>query len=88
VQELVRKGIPCDFRGKAWYLLSGAYESSLRDSYPKYLDMESPHEKYIRRDVCRTYPEHEMFKRKDGAGQESLFNVIKVVKPDYYSRIR
>ena len=31
----------------------------------------------IYRDIARTYPEHDMFKKKDGAGQESLFNVMK-----------
>ena len=31
----------------------------------------------IYRDIARTYPEHHMFKKKDGAGQESLFNVMK-----------
>ena len=33
--------------------------------------------KVIRRDIARTYPEHEFFKKKDGVGQEALFNVIK-----------
>ena len=40
--------------------------------------MTSPCEKVIRRDITRTYPEHEFFKEKHGLGQESLFNVIKV----------
>ena len=31
----------------------------------------------IRRDIARTYPEHDLFKKKDGVGQESLFNVMK-----------
>lgn len=31
----------------------------------------------IRRDIARTYPEHDLFKEKDGVGQESLFNVMK-----------
>ena len=31
----------------------------------------------IRRDIARTYPEHDFFKKKDGVGQESLFNVMK-----------
>ena len=31
----------------------------------------------IRRDIARTYPEHEFFKKKDGVGQEALFNVMK-----------
>ena len=32
----------------------------------------------IRRDITRTYPEHDFFKEKNGLGQESLFNVMKV----------
>ena len=35
-------------------------------------------EKVIRRDIARTYPEHDFFREKDGLGQESLFNVMKV----------
>lgn len=31
----------------------------------------------IRRDIARTYPEHDFFKEKDGLGQEALFNVMK-----------
>ena len=31
----------------------------------------------IRRDIARTYPEHALFKQKDGVGQEALFNVMK-----------
>ena len=31
----------------------------------------------IRRDIARTYPEHDFFKEKDGLGQESLFHVMK-----------
>jgi len=42
------------------------------------MKMTSPCEKVIRRDITRTYPEHDFFKEKDGIGQERLFNVIKV----------
>jgi hypothetical protein len=42
------------------------------------MKITSPCEKVIRRDISRTYPEHEFFKEKHGLGQESLFNVIKV----------
>lgn len=38
----------------------------------------SPTEKAIRRDITRTYPDHSFFKQKNGLGQESLFNVMKV----------
>ncbi|CAB4055650.1 EVI5 [Lepeophtheirus salmonis] len=62
-KELVRKGIPHHFRGIAWQLLCGAHDLHVK--------------KVIRRDMARTYPEHEFFKKKDGIGQEALFNVMK-----------
>lgn len=46
-------------------------------SYYPYLQT-SACEKVIRRDIARTYPEHKFFMEKDGQGQESLFNVMKV----------
>ena len=39
--------------------------------------MTSPCEKLIRRDIARTYPEHDFFKEKDSLGQEVLFRVSK-----------
>jgi len=33
--------------------------------------------KQFHRDIARTYPEHDFFKKKDGIGQEALFNVMK-----------
>ncbi len=42
------------------------------------MKMTSPYEKVIRRDISRTYPEHDFFKERHGVGQERLFNVIKV----------
>lgn len=41
------------------------------------IQAKSACEKVIRRDIARTYPEHDFFKEKDGLGQESLFNVMK-----------
>ena len=78
IQELVHKGIPLYFRGFVWPLLCGANDSCVKEKYLEYLRMSSPYEKLIRRDVCRTYPEHEQFKVLNGPGQESLFNIIKV----------
>lgn len=51
------------------------------------MKMTSPCEKVIRRDITRTYPEHEFFKEKDGIGQERLFNVIKVKQKRLINRI-
>ncbi|XP_067012573.1 ecotropic viral integration site 5 ortholog isoform X2 [Anabrus simplex] len=77
VRELVRKGIPHHFRGIVWQLLCGAHDSPVKKQYADYIKATSACEKVIRRDIARTYPEHEFFKEKDGLGQESLFNVMK-----------
>ncbi|KAG7154430.1 Ecotropic viral integration site 5 ortholog-like, partial [Homarus americanus] len=75
--ELVRKGIPHHFRGITWQLLCSAHNSPEKGKYAEYLRTTSACEKVIRRDIARTYPEHDFFKEKDGLGQESLFNVMK-----------
>lgn len=77
VKELVRRGIPHHFRGMAWQVLCGAHESSDKAKYSELMKTQSACEKVIRRDIARTYPEHDFFKKKDGVGQESLFNVMK-----------
>nr|XP_054770131.1 EVI5-like protein [Lytechinus pictus] len=77
LKELVRVGIPHHFRGIVWQLMCGAFNSPLKEQYALYLKMQSSYERVIRRDIARTYPEHEFFKEKDGLGQETLFNVMK-----------
>jgi len=77
VKDLVRKGIPHHFRGLAWQMLCGAHNLQERTKYAEYMKIKSACEKVIRRDIARTYPEHDFFKKKDGVGQESLFNVMK-----------
>ncbi|CAG9865462.1 unnamed protein product [Phyllotreta striolata] len=77
IRELVRRGIPLHFRAIVWQLLCRATESPEKKLYAEYIKTKSPCEKVIRRDIARTYPEHDFFKEKDGLGQESLFNVIK-----------
>ncbi|KAF1409647.1 hypothetical protein FQV24_0009346, partial [Spheniscus mendiculus] len=77
VKELVRKGIPHHFRAIVWQLLCSAQSMPIKDQYSELLKMTSPCEKLIRRDIARTYPEHDFFKEKDSLGQEVLFNVMK-----------
>ncbi|XP_019334652.2 ecotropic viral integration site 5 protein homolog isoform X3 [Alligator mississippiensis] len=77
VKELVRKGIPHHFRAIVWQLLCSAQSMPIKDQYSELLKMTSPCEKLIRRDIARTYPEHDFFKEKDSFGQEVLFNVMK-----------
>jgi len=77
LKELVRRGIPHHFRGMAWQLLCSAHDSADKAKYADYMKQQSACEKVIRRDIARTYPEHDFFKKKDGVGQEALFNVMK-----------
>ncbi|XP_008210149.1 ecotropic viral integration site 5 ortholog isoform X2 [Nasonia vitripennis] len=77
VKELVRQGIPHHFRGIVWQLLCGAHDSPVKKQFAEYIKCTSACERIIRRDIARTYPEHDFFKEKDGLGQESLFNVMK-----------
>uniref|UniRef100_A0A8C4DIJ1 Ecotropic viral integration site 5 n=2 Tax=Dicentrarchus labrax TaxID=13489 RepID=A0A8C4DIJ1_DICLA len=77
LKDLVRKGVPHHFRAIVWQLLCNAQNMPIKDQYSELLKMTSPCEKLIRRDIARTYPEHEFFKEKDSLGQEVLFNVMK-----------
>ncbi|XP_067086863.1 ecotropic viral integration site 5 protein homolog isoform X4 [Osmerus mordax] len=77
LKDLVRKGIPHHFRAIVWQLLCDAQNMPIKDQYSELLKMTSPCEKLIRRDIARTYPEHDFFKEKDCSGQEVLFNVMK-----------
>ncbi|XP_056379124.1 ecotropic viral integration site 5 protein homolog isoform X4 [Hyla sarda] len=77
IKELVRKGIPHHFRAIVWQLLCNAQNMAIKEQYSELLKMTSPCEKLIRRDIARTYPEHDFFKEKDSLGQEVLFNVMK-----------
>uniref|UniRef100_A0A8D3C1M9 Ecotropic viral integration site 5 n=1 Tax=Scophthalmus maximus TaxID=52904 RepID=A0A8D3C1M9_SCOMX len=76
LKDLVRKGIPHHFRAIVWQLLCNAQSMPIKDQYSELLKMTSPCEKLIRRDIARTYPEHDFFK-EDSLGQEVLFNVMK-----------
>ncbi|KFP01215.1 EVI5-like, partial [Calypte anna] len=60
-QELIRKGIPHHFRAIVWQLLCSATDMPVKNQYSELLKMSSPCEKLIRRDIARTYPEHEAF---------------------------
>ncbi|CAL8271497.1 unnamed protein product [Arctogadus glacialis] len=77
LRDMVRKGIPHHFRAIVWQLLCNAQNMPIKDQYSELLKMTSPCEKLIRRDIARTYPEHEFFREKDSLGQEVLFNVMK-----------
>ncbi|GMH35817.1 hypothetical protein BSKO_03685 [Bryopsis sp. KO-2023] len=78
-KKLVRNGIPDEFRGDAWLVLSGGQE--LRDAnpgvYEHQLTQPCDAEHLIRRDLHRTFPNHVYFQNEGGPGQQALFNVLK-----------
>ncbi|CAF0835245.1 unnamed protein product [Adineta steineri] len=77
IKDTIRAGVPVHFRPLLWQCLAKVDSSNAKQKYADYMKMTSPCEKVIRRDISRTYPEHELFKEKHGIGQERLFNVIK-----------
>ncbi|CAF0773595.1 unnamed protein product [Brachionus calyciflorus] len=75
LKEYIRKGIPVFLRPIAWQYLCGASETDHKEKFREYIKKQSACEKIIRRDIDRTYPDHDYF--RNTAGQESLFNVMK-----------
>ena len=74
-------GIPSILRGEIWSYVSGGLHLAKQfseDVYEKLREMSQPKEEVlIAKDIYRTYPEHDMFKQRDGPGQRSLFNLLK-----------
>ncbi|CAO3666483.1 unnamed protein product [Rhizopus stolonifer] len=58
-----------------WQVFSDAISSSLEENYRELLNETSPHEKWIQRDLPRTFPKIDYFNTQEG--QEKLFHVIK-----------
>ncbi|RMZ95686.1 ecotropic viral integration site 5 -like protein [Brachionus plicatilis] len=75
LKEYIRKGIPVFLRPIAWQYLCGANETDHKEKFKEFMKKQSSCEKIIRRDIDRTYPDHEYF--RNTAGQESLFNIMK-----------
>jgi len=74
----IRQGIPDSLRGPLWQVMSKSKNHDLEQIYAELLKENTTYEKIIRRDLSRTFPDHEYFKDNEGEGQESLFNVMKV----------
>ena len=80
LKNRIRKGIPNCFRGRAWYLLSGA--EAIKQNYPDNhyesllaLEAQRNVEIEITLDLDRTFPNHIKFREKEG--KNSLFRVLK-----------
>ncbi|PWN49932.1 RabGAP/TBC [Violaceomyces palustris] len=77
LSKAIQAGIPAALRGMMWQLMSGSKDEEMEIIYAYYLKQTSPHEKAIRRDLNRTFPEQDYFQEGKGVGQENLFNVVK-----------
>ncbi|DBB01301.1 TPA: hypothetical protein ACH3X3_011697 [Trebouxia sp. C0006] len=80
VKQRVRKGIPDAVRGLAWQMLSGSRELVQLNPgvYTQLLAMEAGEkDNEISRDLNRTYPTHLFYQQSEGAGQRSLYHVLK-----------
>ena len=77
LSRAIQAGIPAALRGMMWQLMSSSKDEEMEIIYAYYLKQTSPHEKAIRRDLNRTFPEQDYFQDGKGIGQENLFNVVK-----------
>ncbi|EJD52677.1 RabGAP/TBC [Auricularia subglabra TFB-10046 SS5] len=73
----IEAGIPQPLRGLIWQQMCASKDAELERLYIKYLKETSPHERAIKRDLGRTFPNHEFFTDGSGVGQGNLFNVLK-----------
>jgi len=77
LSKAIYSGIPAKLRGMMWQLLSSSKDEDLEAQYARYLSHPCTHERAIRRDLSRTFPEQDYFRDASGRGQENLYNVVK-----------
>lgn len=73
----IRGGIPPPLRGVVWPSIAGTHESELHEAFEKLANEPSPYDGLIGKDVGRSFPNVEMFREKDGEGQQMLGRVLK-----------
>lgn len=62
LSRAIQAGIPAQLRGLCWQLLSASKDEEMELIYAYNMRQTSPHEKQIRKDLGRTFPEQEYFK--------------------------
>lgn len=84
LKAAISKGIPGDYRGRAWKLLRqnqypmmSTGSRSMEKTYTEQLENLTPFQHAILIDIGRTFPSHPMYSQQLGPGQLSLFNVLK-----------
>ncbi|RCH97703.1 hypothetical protein CU098_005028 [Rhizopus stolonifer] len=69
-------GVPEQVRGLVWQTLSKSASLHLETVYGQLCQERSPHERIIQRDLARTFPRIEMFKKENGTGQVALKRIL------------
>ena len=82
LKRRLRKGVPDPVRGEVWKKLARVDDTKriYRDAY-KFTNLSKLTEKVndeIDRDLNRTFPGHDLFDSKGGAGQESLRRILQL----------
>ncbi|KAK6462962.1 rab-GTPase-TBC domain-containing protein, partial [Scheffersomyces coipomensis] len=83
VKKLIRKGIPPEWRGNAWFFYAGGYDKLNKHS-GLYDDLASNGIKnkdsdIIERDLDRTFPDNKYFKREDGIEPHMIKSLRRVL---------
>jgi hypothetical protein len=80
LKESLINGVPTDLRGQIWAFVSKGDQLASHFSEEAYnhLRLQSNPAKItlINKDLHRTFPDHELFKQRDGAGQAGLLNIL------------
>ena len=73
----IRGGVPPPLRGVVWPSIAGANDALLKEEYQRLCGERSPYEGLINKDIGRSFPNVDMFREKDGEGQQMLGRVLK-----------
>jgi Rab-GTPase-TBC domain len=73
----IRGGVPPPLRGVVWPSVAGARDNHLHEEFQRLSDQTSPFDALIGKDVGRSFPNVDMFREKDGEGQQMLGQVLK-----------
>jgi len=73
----IRGGVPPPLRGVVWPSIAGAHDLQLHRDFQRLSIEPSPYDGLIGKDVGRSFPNLDMFKEKDGEGQQMLRRVLK-----------
>lgn len=87
VVQRCKKGIPPAVRSRAWWWLVGAESAMANPKYPSFSQLvsteitsDSPSYELIdiiERDLHRTFPDHELFCKRNGMGQSDMRDILR-----------